>query len=117
MDFKNLRKVLQDSFVSVPLGGALAIFIIASIVAYAALREVDHLLVVHFTVRGGIDFLGDRGDVTSIIASALVAALVNFSLVAFFYDRDRVLSRLLAFFTLFFAVLILIGVGVIISVN
>ncbi len=117
MRLNYVRKIMSDSFISVPLIGALAVLLTASIAVYASLRNTDHLLVIHFVGGGGIDFLGDLGDMVSIIASAIVASLVNSALIFFFYPRIQILSRLIAFFTLFFAVLILIAVGVIISVN
>lgn len=96
---------------------SLALLIVSFGVAYFNLKNVDHLLVVHFTGGGGIDFLGDKGDVYEIVFSGFLIFLINFFLALIFYQRIRFFSYFISFFNIFFASLILIAVGVIISVN
>jgi len=99
------------------LGLSFAIVLVAFGIAYFSLKDVDYLLVIHFTGGRGIDFLGTKGDIFNVLFSGLAASLVNVFLISVFYDRVRFLSYLFSFFNIVFSVLILIAVGVIISVN
>ena len=76
-----------------------------------------HFLVIHFSAEKGPDFLGTPQDVYVTIAEAGMAVLVNLALAHALYRRVRFLSYTIAYFSVFFVSLILIGVGVIISLN
>ena len=85
--------------------------------AYVSFAENTDLLVIHFDSYNGIDFLGTRINVLEFLIVSLVINIVNFSLATAFYYRERFLSRLLAYFSVFFSLLILISTAVIISIN
>lgn len=108
--------VFRDAHVRNPLVLSLLILVIAGGLAYASLRGIEHLLVVHFT-EGGIDFLGTKYDVYNIVLSGFVLLLTNFFLIYIFYERIRFFSYLLSYFSIFISCLILVAVAVIISVN
>lgn len=109
--------ILKDIYIRNALGISLAIILVAFGIAYFSLRDVDYLLVVHFTGGRGIDFLGTKGDIFGILFGGLTASFVNVFLTNVFYDRVRFLAYLFSFFNMVLWTLILIGVGVIISVN
>lgn len=108
---------LRNIYIRNALAISLALIIVAFGVAYFNLRNVDHLLVIHFTGGQGIDFLGNKIDVYEILFSGLTVFLINIFLTAVFYERIRFFSYFISFFNIFFSTLILIAVGVIISVN
>jgi len=112
-----MSKILKDIYIRNPLALSLILLLIAFGIAYFSLKDVEYLLVVHFTGGGGIDFLGTKGDIFNVLFSGLAASLVNVFLINVFYDRVRFLAYLFSFFNIVFSVLILIAVGVIISVN
>lgn len=84
---------------------------------YVSFAENTDLLVVHFDSYKGIDFLGTRVDVLGFLMVSLAINVINFSLAAAFYNRERFLSRLFVYFSVFFSLLILISTAVIISIN
>ena len=85
--------------------------------AYVSFAENTDLLVIHFDNYNGIDFLGTRINVFGFLMVGLAINIINFSLAAAFYYRERFLSRLLIYFSAFFSLLILISTAVIISIN
>ncbi|OGY63043.1 MAG: hypothetical protein A2745_03570 [Candidatus Harrisonbacteria bacterium RIFCSPHIGHO2_01_FULL_44_13] len=103
-----LRTAFIASFLSVFLGLA---------VIYVGLSDISHLLIIHFDSYRGIDFLGSKGDVLGILIAALAINFVNLFLTEVFYRREKFLSYILAFSSVFLSLLILIAVVVIIKVN
>lgn len=112
-----VRELFRDAYLRTTLSMSTLLFIISAVIAYVALKDVDHLLVIHFTNVGGIDFLGTKRDVFEIVATGFLVSFINAFLVTIFYRRIRFFSYLLSSFNIFFAVLILIAVAVIINVN
>ena len=113
----NTTRMLKDTYISTPLALSFLLLLISFGIAYSSLKNVDSLLVIHFVGNQGIDFLGTPNDVFGIIFSGLATSLINIFLINVFYKRSKFFSYLIAFFNIFFSVLILIAVAVIISVN
>jgi hypothetical protein len=90
---------------------------VSAVLAWRALRGIDYALIIHFTNAEGIDVVGTPAQIFGIIGAACIAFAFNIGIINACYDRARVLSYILSFFNVFFAILILISVGVIISVN
>ena len=107
----------KDIFLYLGYFVSLLLILIGFAVSYNSLTEESQLLVVHFDAFRGIDFLGDKFDVFNVLWIGLLVTLVNFFLSAALYYRERFLSYLIEYFNIFFALLILIAVAVIISVN
>ena len=114
---KSINRAFRDTHIRNANIISLALLAISSGIGYYYLREVDYPLVVHFTEIGGIDFLGTKTDVWSILISSGAILIINTLLSAFFYDRVRFFSYLLSYFNLIFITLILISISVIISNN
>ena len=85
--------------------------------AYVQLANSDYLLVIHFDSFRGVDFFGNRADVFGILWVGLAINAVNFLLSYVFYEREKFLSLVISWFSVFFSLLILIAVSVIISIN
>lgn len=101
----------------IPLVLSVILLIIGFATAYVKLAESNYLLVIHFDSFRGIDFFGSRGDVFGILLVGVAVNIVNFLLAYFIYQREKFLSQVLSWFSVFFSLLILIAVGVIISIN
>ena len=91
--------------------------IVSFILAYVFFGDLKHLLIIHFDSYQGIDFWGTKWDIFGMLAAAVAVAAINFFLSKIFYHREKFLSYLFAFFTIFFLILILISLAVIISIN
>lgn len=109
--------LIEDAYLRIAVIISLVLNLVAFAAAYVAFAGSSDLLVIHFDVYKGIDFLGIKTDVFGFLSVGVVVNIVNFILAAAFYYRERFLSRFLAYFSVFFSLLILIATAVIISVN
>lgn len=110
-EFKNIKPLFY------PFLASGVLILTALFFAILNLYKVNNLLVMHYDGYKGIDFLGDKSDVYSLIAISAVMIILNAWLANRVYFRERFLSYLLSFSSLVLAVLILIGVFAIISIN
>lgn len=101
----------------VSLIASAAILGLAVALSYLAFWGGDYLLIIHFDSQRGIDWFGAKWDVLTILAVALLVAVVNFLLAVVFSNRDRFLAHILTISTVFLLILILIWTGVIIAIN
>ena len=109
--------IIKDKYLRVV--GALSILVVflAGAVFYLKLGQTATSLIIRFEADKDIDFLAGRMEVFGILLSALAMILINFFLANFLYRRERFLSYIFSFASLVVAVLILIIISVIISVN
>ncbi|MDP3015004.1 MAG: hypothetical protein Q8N28_01145 [bacterium] len=122
-----LANIIKDKYLRVV--GVLSVLVVflAGAVFYSQ-PEADPLqaeklgqtttpLIIRFEADKDIDFLAGRMEVLGILLSALTIILINFFLANFLYRRERFLSYIFSFASLVIAVLILIIISVIVSVN
>jgi hypothetical protein len=109
--------ILKDRYLVFAFAAGMVLLVIGFSLVYVNFWDSEDLLVIHFDKFKGIDFFGDASDVLDILITALFVWIINIILANEFYFKERFLSYLLAFFTLLFIALILVGVNVIISVN
>lgn len=107
----------KDKFLFYPFLASAALVLIALVLTLIGLAKVNNLLILHFDSYRGIDFLGDKKDIFSIIGLSFAIIIINFLLAKQIYYKERFLAYSLSFTSLIFSLLILIGVSVIISVN
>ncbi|MHB9019704.1 MAG: hypothetical protein ACYC3G_02420 [Minisyncoccota bacterium] len=110
-EFKNTKPLFYPFLIS---GG---LILAALILAISNLYKINNLLIMHYDGYKGIDFLGEKSDVFSLIGITMVMIILNTWLANRVYFRERFLSYLLSFSSLVLSVLILIGVFAIISIN
>ena len=108
---KNNKDLFYPFLIS---GGLILIALISAILNF---YKINNLLIMHFDGYKGMDFLGDKGDVFSLIGISAVMIILNAWLANRVYFRERFLAYLLSFSSLLLSVLILIGVFAIISIN
>jgi len=107
----------KDKFLSYSFGAGVLFILMASGLALFNFIKINNLLVLHFDNYKGIDFLGDKYDVFNVLGISILIILINFWLSIKIYFKERFLSYALSFFSSLFALLILIAVFVIISIN
>ncbi len=112
-----LSNIIKDKYIRVLGGLSLLILILTGIIFYLGLGSITAPLVIHFDTYRGIDFLGSPLQAFGIIISAFVIILINLLLANFLYSRERFLSYIFTFVSFDLAILILIAISVIISVN
>jgi len=110
-------KIFKNRNFIVIFGVSLGLLILTAGVAFIRFGEITTPLIIHFDAFKGIDFLGDRFDVSNILIVALVMILINLFLAEFIFDRQRFLSYVFAYVSLAVSILILIAVSVIIGIN
>ncbi len=112
-----LSSIIKDRYLFVVFGLSFLILLAISPFIYFRLAGDEGFLIIHFDAYKNIDFFGGRFDIFGILISALAIVSVNLFLADFLYNRERFLSYILCFGSFVLAVLILIVVSVIISVN
>lgn len=110
-------KVFENKNFGIIFGLSLGFLILTAVVVYLRLVEITTPLIIHFDAYKGIDFLGDRFDVSNILIVALAIFLINLILAEFIFDRQRFLSFVFAYISLSISILILIAISAIISIN
>lgn len=97
---------------------ASAVLILASVALTAFnMSELGTPLILHFDAYSGADFFGSITDLWLIIGVVFLMIVANIVLAETFFRRERILSYLLVGTNFLLALLLLIVVAVIISVN
>lgn len=109
--------VLKDKYMATAFVLSLVLLVSAFFIAYVNFWDAGNILVIHSSPFKGADFFGVKNDVFGIIIASAIVWLMNMALAQEFYYKERFLSYLLAFSTLFFTVLILVTIDGIISLN
>lgn len=112
--------ILKDKYLRVAAGISLLILVVGCLIVAVKLYNAQDILIIHFNNYSGyskVDFFGEKLQVFEILALGTVMVLVNSFLADFLYFKERFLAYLFIFGGLGAAILILIVMGVIISVN
>ncbi|MEK7507823.1 MAG: hypothetical protein AAB602_01940 [Patescibacteria group bacterium] len=112
-----LDKILKSKVLSAIFLASFGFVSAAVIWAYAATKNIDGLIVVHFNNSAGISQAGTFLDLFLIGITGAVMVVVNFILALELEARDFFLGKIVAAATLFFSILIFIAFATIISVN
>jgi len=81
------------------------------------IHKVGSPVILHFDIFRGIDLFGNKIDIWFFWLSSLLIAFLNSALGEIFFYKERILSYLLVSSNLLFALITLVAVGVIITVN
>jgi len=96
---------------------SIVLIVIAFARAYVALRDINHLLIIHLTGIPGSSFAGEKFDIYGLLISGLLILILNILLVHVFYRRERFFSYIFAIASMVFALLLLIAVTGIMALN
>lgn len=80
-------------------------------------RGLSGVLITHYDLLNGIDYLGDRFDFYRILFGVVLILFFNFGISMLLYIRIRFFAYFVAWFTIFLNILGLIGVMYLISLN
>jgi len=81
------------------------------------IRPGNGQLFLHYNVIFGVDLIGEWWQIYYLPLAGLMVLLANFGLSLFFYRNDKILARLLSFFTVFFHIFLAIAVYLIVGKN
>ncbi len=98
-------------------GASLAILLVGFSLYYVKLAGIGGLVIIRFTGGRGADFLGSRYDALGMLLSGTLITALNACLAGILRGRNPVLARITAMLTLLFALLIVIALSCIITVN
>ena len=93
------------------------LLIIAFFVAYLNLFSLEIPLVIHFDAYRGIDFLGNLNSIFYTLIFALLINILNIIIAEALFNRERVLSYLILFATLFLDFTVLVAISSIVAFN
>ncbi len=93
------------------------LLIIAFFVAYLNLFSLEIPLVIHFDAYRGIDFLGSLSAIFYILIFAFFINILNIILAETIFNRERILSYLMLFITLFLDFTVLVAISSIVAFN
>jgi hypothetical protein len=112
-----IKVFFRDKIVLVSLFVSLLFQILAwwYIFFYINLGEVSYFL--HYNIIFGVDLVGLWWKILILPISGVVVLFLNFSGSFYFYNIDKVLSRLLAIFTPIFQLFLFIAVYLIVDMN
>lgn len=115
--FYNPKLFFKDFWNLFPLIGAILAQIFIWVYVLANIHPSAGQLFLHYNVIFGVDLIGEWWQVYYLPAAGLLVLIVNYGLSLFFYRNDKVLARLLSFFTVFFHTFLLIAVILIVNKN
>jgi hypothetical protein len=84
---------------------------------YVKLAGVEGRIIIHFLGGRGADFLGEKYNALHMLFSGTIITVLNACLAGVLYGRNPVLARLVSAVTAFMALLIVITISCIITVN
>ena len=112
-----IRSYLRDRWILASFLASLALLLFQWWYTISRIRPTNELLFLHYNILFGVDLIGEWWKIYLIPLIASILALFNFGLSYFFYQQDRVISRFVAVLTVFYLVMVLVGVTLIIGLN
>jgi len=109
--------IFKDKNLRLIFSAATIVLIITAVVGYFKFGAETEKIIIHFDIFRGVDILGNKIDVLAIIIYGFIVSAINFFLADFLYERERFLSYVFSFTTLFLSFLILVVISIIISKN
>ena len=98
-------------------GVAAFLLLIGFSLYYVKLAGTQGLITIHFTGGRGADFLGSKYDALSMLVTGSIITALDACIAGVLHDRNPVHARLTGMVTAFAALLIVIVVSCIITVN
>ncbi|PIR44050.1 hypothetical protein COV23_01920 [Candidatus Wolfebacteria bacterium CG10_big_fil_rev_8_21_14_0_10_31_9] len=112
-----MNNILKDKYLRIIFTSTFAVFLFVVIFSIAVFKNISGPLIIHFDAFKGIDFIGGKIQIFGINFLALIMLVVNLFLADFIYIRERFLSYVISFSSLFLSILLLIIVAVINAIN
>lgn len=112
-----MAKFFKEYQLHIVFGLGMLIMALSFTLAWYHLTAQGDFLILHFDSYRGIDLFGNIGMVYQILSIAGTVLLMNFLLASILFNREKFFSYMLAFGSLFFSILLLVGISVMIVVN
>jgi hypothetical protein len=111
------RLFLKDRWISLPFLVAGILLIFMSWYTLYHIRPTEDLLFLHYNILYGVDLIGEWWKLWLIPLGAAVMGIVNLCISYFFYDKNRLISRILAVVTSGLEALLVIGCILVVGLN
>ncbi len=98
-------------------GIALALLLIGFSLYYVKLAGINSRIIVHFVGGRGADIIGTKEEVLTMLFSGVTVVIFNAFLAGILWSRNKAVTRLISILTAFSALLIVIALSGIITVN
>lgn len=110
-------KLLQEKPVIVLLAICGFFLLVALGILLLNISRIPTPLILHFDAFHGVDLFGSIGDVWGMWSMGLLICLMNVAIAEIFFMRERVLAYLFVGANVLFAILLMIMMAVVASVN
>ena len=115
--FYSPKLFFRDPWILWPIIGSILSQLLIWWYILANIRPTTEQLFLHYNVVFGVDLIGEWWKIYYLPLAGFLVILVNYLLGLHFYRHDKLLSRLLSFFTVFFHVFLLIAIVLIVDKN
>lgn len=113
----NLKKLFKDKILLSLVLLSLALILAGILLIYLNIDSLSYPLILHFNEFQGVDLVGESDNLWGVGIMAGVIFLINLTLAAGLYLRERILSYILLSVNLLISILSLIGISNIILLN
>jgi|SRR3989344_8803564 len=115
--FYSPKLFFKDPWIFGPLIGSVLSQLIVWWYILANIKPTVEQIFLHYNVVFGVDLIGDWWKIYYLPLVGIIVMLVNYISGLYFYGHDKLLSRVLTFFTVFFHVFLLIAIVLIVDKN
>lgn len=113
----NIKKYLKDINSQISIGGGIFFIIFSLYVFFSNFKFSDQNLILHFNLRSEIDFVGSGGEIFFFLILFFVLFLINQFISFFLYFREKFLSYIINYFSLWLIALAFFSILYISSLN
>lgn len=108
---------LRKNADAVLFGSAAFLLLVGFSLYYVKLADIENLIIIRFTGGRGADFLGTKYDALGMLFAGTAITALNACIAGILHGRSPVLMRITGMITLSTALLIVIAISCIITVN
>ena len=99
-----IKKFLRDKYVFASIIASIVFMSLGYAFAYVNLFPLEKNIVLHINITNSIDLFANYGDIISILVGFFVVFVVNIFLACLLYTKDKSLSYIILFSTIWISV-------------
>ena len=115
--FYSPKLFFKDPWIFGPLIGSVLAQLFVWWYILANIRPTAEQLFLHYNVVFGVDLIGEWWKIYYLPVAGILVILINYLSGWNFYSQDKLLARILSFFSVFFHVFLLIAIVLIVDKN
>lgn len=115
--FYSPKLFFKDRWIFGPLIGSVLLQLFVWWYILANIRPTTEQIFLHYNVVFGVDLIGEWWKIYYLPIAGLLVMIVNYVLGLSFYRNDKLLSRVLSFFVLFFHAFLVMAIVLIVDKN